>query len=155
MKYERKKKETLEKVEQISCLLIHLPELLQDFEYIRCIDLSSNTGFQPVMKVVCECHKTLSEKRKIFTSLIKYLEALKYFIKPETLAKLNKYFNNIEANIAEFDSKEIRRLSILLSGLLLDYSCINCITCQSCWGHEDSNMNTEPWIKFAVCNEFE
>ena len=154
LKYEREKKETSENVEQIKCLLIHLPEILLDFQYVRCIDLSSNTGFQPYIKVRCECHTTLEAKRLVFKSLIKYLESMKHFITVETLAKLNKYFNYVEAEYGAFDSKEIRRLSFLLSGLMIDYSCSDCITCQSCWGH-DYGLNTEPWIKFAVCDKFD
>ena len=134
--------------------MIDLPEILTEFEFVNCIKLYAIPEvFHPVMKVRCNCHTTLDSKRNVFKSLIKHLESLQHFIKVETLDKLNKKFDYINENIADFDSVEIRHLSLLLSGLLIDYSCTDCISEQSCWGHEN-NTNTEPWIKFAMETEF-
>lgn len=146
-----KQSEINNNIEHIKCMRQYLPLMIENFKYKDCINIYCNTGYQPLITIKCDCHKDLIQHRYVFDELYNYLLANKekYNFTHKTYEDLLKKFEHIEREILPFDSENIKYLCVVINWILIDHFNTKCITCQSCWGHINTN-NERPWIKFCV-----
>jgi hypothetical protein len=138
---------------KINCLIDNcyalkniLPKTIQDFEYKDCIIFELNDRFQPIAKVVCKCHKKISQQQKLFNELNEYFNKIikKHELIDYAAKKMEKYNGS-------YDNEIIKNLCVNWSSILEQVYKSKIKTHKSSYGKKivfDDDIEKMPYISF-------